>query len=82
MKTFHFNTGVNCRTTEQHVSEGIDSGNGVIVIPFDCEDVPERAEFAFACNSPNIKKDDTGFIVREIHNSRLLSKYAYFKISQ
>lgn len=50
-------------------------------ISFDCEDVPEKAEFAFACDSPNIKKDDLRFIVREIHNSRLLSKYAYFKIS-
>ena len=67
MKTFYFYTGVNPR----------DYPNSPTSIPFDCEDVPDNYKFDFACDNPNIRHDET-CIVREIHNSRLLSKYAYF----
>lgn len=79
MNTFYFNTGVK-RNDNPHV--GVDSGNGVMVIPFDCEDVPSNAKFAFASNYPNQKDNDPNFIVREIHNSTLVSKYAFFTISK
>lgn len=82
MKTFHFNTGV--RPFDHNPPAGMaymkgfkDSGNGVYVIPFDCEDVPDGAAFKFACDYPDLYPE-AGYIVREIHNSALLSKYAYF----
>ena len=54
------------------------SPNNVKVIPFYCDDVPDNAKFLLACDDPNRQIENT--IVREIHNSTLLSKYAYFKI--
>lgn len=82
MKTFHFNTGVkpfnHTPPAGMAFMKGfIDSGNGVYVIPFDCEDVPDGATFKFACDNPNLYPG-SGYIVREIHNSTLVSKYAYF----
>lgn len=76
-KTFHFNTGVKI-WDNPHITGGIDSGNGTVVIPFDCQDVPDNATFAFACDNDNLYPD-AGYIVRPISNSGLLSKYAYFK---
>jgi hypothetical protein len=55
------------------------SYNGVKLIPFDCDNVPEGAAFAFACDSPELDGHE-GHIVRPIHNSTLQSKYAYFKL--
>lgn len=80
MKKFYFSTGVDSKTTDHHILGGIDSGNGVICIPFECEDVPEGATFLFACDSPNLRKEEKDIICRRIHNSSLLSEYAYFKI--
>lgn len=82
MKTFYFNTGVKPSNVvnfpydyHQRVGNKI---MGTLVIPFDCEDVPEGAKFAFACNNPELKGDNQ--ICREIHNSNLVSKYAFFDL--
>lgn len=79
LKTFYFNTGVKIQDNP-HIKGGIDSGNGTVVIPFDCEDVPENATFKYACDNPKLIEGDDKVIVREIKNSQLLSKYAYFII--
>lgn len=76
MQTFHFNTGVKY-SDYPFLSKGqIVSGNAK-VIPFDCEDVPKGATFAFACDNPNLHPE-AGYIVREMHNTAMLSQYAYF----
>lgn len=55
-----------------------DSGNGVYVIPFRCEEVPAQYSAYMACDTPDIHLEQE-FVVREIlPGSRLLSKYAYF----
>lgn len=77
MKTFYFNTGVSITSGSTLTKGQIWSPNGVKLIPFECEDVPEGATFAFACDNPNLHPK-AGYIVREIHNSTLLSTYAYF----
>lgn len=76
MKKYYFNTGVKI-SANSNILGGIDSDNGIIVIPFECENVPEGATFAFACNNPAVEYSKN-MIVREIHNSKLASKYAYF----
>lgn len=86
METFYFNTGVRV-----YVMEYADKGkpkyfaptdkiiNGVRHIPFDCEDVPTNASFCFACDDENLYPE-YGYIVREIFNTTLISKFAYFRI--
>lgn len=54
MRTFFFNTGVKIWVNSS-ISGGIDSGNGTVVIPFDCEDVPENATFKYACDNKTNK---------------------------
>lgn len=71
IKTFYFNTGV-----KPGINAYLDKMG--TQIPFDCENVPEGATFKFACDNPNIKNESSNYIVREIKNSRLASKYAYF----
>lgn len=83
MKTFYFNTGVRpynfnppVKITPGHVMHG-----DVMVIPFDCENVPDNAVFMFTCDNPKLKEADyPNVIVREIFNSKLVSKYAYFQV--
>jgi hypothetical protein len=83
MKTFYFNTGVQpykhnppVKLSPGHIMKG-----GTMQIPFDCDNVPDRAQFMFACDNPDLKESEyENVIVREIFNSALLSKYAYFKI--
>lgn len=83
MNTFYFNTGVkegnNPYLEKTAVKRNSLGGGTHYVIPFDCEDVPDNASFVFACDNPNLYPD-AGYIVREIHNSKLISKYAFFKI--
>ena len=57
---------------------GFVDGNGVWVVPFDCEDVPKDATFIHAGPENDPAKDYPNYIQREIHNSGLLSEYAYF----
>lgn len=60
--------------------KGTTNEEGVHLISFECKDVPEGATFLFACDSPNLRKDEKDVIHRKIYNSSLLSEYAYFKI--
>lgn len=78
MRKFNFNTGVKI-WVNPHIKGGIDSGNGTVVIPFEC-DVPENATFLYACDNPNLHPQTPNIIVAEIHNSELASKYAYFNV--
>jgi hypothetical protein len=81
MRTFYFPTGVSINTP--NAIKGVISPNGVIKIPFQCEDVPENAIFKFACDYPNLGPKGS-YWVREIHDipgyTGLLSKYAFFII--
>ena len=78
-RTFYFNTGVRpyIHVPTVKLSEGQVLRGGTVQIPFDCEDVPENAEFKFGCDDPNIRG---GYLVRPILNSALLSKFAYFQV--
>jgi hypothetical protein len=83
MKKFQFNTGV--RPFDHHPPAGMafmdgfeDSGNGVYVIPFYCENVPDNASFKYT--DDYFIEDTSESICREIYNSRLISKYAHFII--
>lgn len=76
MRTFYFNTGVK-PWVNSYLAEGDKFINNERHIPFDCEDVPEGATFAFGCDDPNLHPD-AGYIVREMHNTTMRSKYAYF----
>jgi hypothetical protein len=69
LRRFYFNTGVDPRY--------IENPN----IGFDCLDVPDGYKLDFLCDNPELeesKKENT--IVREVFNTRMLSKYAYFSI--
>lgn len=56
-----------------------DSGNGVYVIPFYCEEVPKNYSFIMASDFPE-QPGCEEYLVREIVQSKgLLSKYAFFK---
>lgn len=78
MKTFRFNTGVKIHNNPKGPNGGILDGNGVWYIPFDCDNVPDNAVFIHACNSENPLTEN--HIVREMHNTKLLSKYAHFRL--
>lgn len=84
-KTFYFNTGVRVFVMEyadmgkpKHYDATDKIINGQRHIPFDCEDVPEGASFSFACDNPNLYSEGV-YIVREMTNTTMCSKYAYFK---
>jgi hypothetical protein len=81
MKTFYFNTGVNLSVYPNLMKGQISGPNNVKLIPFDCADVPNNATFKCACDNPNLYNDYPNIIMREIHNSALCSKYAYFTIN-
>ena len=74
MREFLFCTGV--RAENSNSIKGIVSPNGVIMIPFYCENVPENAVFKYASDS----KLDNNLHRAEIVKGELLSKYAYFAI--
>lgn len=75
---FYFNTGVKYMDYP-YLSNGQVVKGGLKQIPFECENVPEGARFSFASDNPNLHPE-AGYIVREIKNSSLLSKYAYFTV--
>lgn len=83
LQEFTFNTGVkygvNPYADEHYRAVPAVGGGFVMVIPFYCYDVPESYKFVYACDNPNLEDKNPNFIVREIHNSKLISKYAYFK---
>lgn len=81
MKTYYFNTGVKIGwgipPVVLHDGE-ILSSNGVKLIPLNCEGVPDNAIFKFAADgNPSFSKD---LHKAKIHNSKLISEYAYFLI--
>lgn len=78
---FYFNTGVRPERVEAfpydyHREKG-HVIRGTLLIPFDADDVPERAEFV--CCTSNIEQYKDMFIIAEIRNTSMVSKYAVFK---
>lgn len=86
MNTFYFNTGVKPETVfnpsfpyEYHRKKGNIIRN-TLLIPFDC-DAPKNAKFIMSCDNPNLSEiKSKNVIVREMFNTNMLSKYAYFEI--
>lgn len=84
MNTFYFNTGVIPENVinfpyEYHKKVG-NVINRTLLIPFTC-DAPANAVFMFACDNPNLPESKSeGVVVKEIFNSNLCSKYAYFNL--
>lgn len=77
MKTFYFNTGVKPENRNGLCPGQVWRG-GTMQMPFDCEDVPDNASFQFACD--HTPPGDEHLLRREIHNTALLSKYAFFRL--
>lgn len=80
-QTFYFNTGVRPESVsnfpyEYHRNVG-NIIRGTLLIPFDCDNVPDGSTFAFACDDPSLEPE-AGYIVREITGGNIISKYAYF----
>jgi len=84
LKRFLFQTGVQVykltNPTYRHREGNLVQPNGVLAIPFFCEDVPENATFVYACD--HVIPGDEHLLKREIHNSNMISKYAFFKVPQ
>lgn len=83
-RRFYFNTGVRPENVfnppfpyEYHRKMG-HVIRGTLLIPFDADDVPERAEFV-CCGSDVDHYRRDGFVVAEIYNTSMSSKYAVFK---
>lgn len=81
MKTFYFDTGVRpyIHNTPVPIMPGNVVRGGTLQIPFDCENVPDKARFIFACDAENASLDKD-VIHREIKNTNMVSKFAYFRI--
>jgi len=83
IKEYLFNTGVKPFSFSPPAAMAFmsgfrNSGNGVYVIPFKCEEVPKGYTFSFTSNESN-STYNKHCIVREIQSeSRMLGKYAYF----
>ena len=80
-KEYVFNTGVkpfdhNPPASMAFMKGFRDSGNGVYVIPFTCEEVPSEFKFDFATDM--LLEEGNSLIRREILSGNILSKYAYF----
>jgi hypothetical protein len=73
-QTFYFNTGVKY-SDYPYLFKGQVERGGTKQIPFECENVPDGATFQFACDSPNLHPE-SNYIVREMSNTAMLSKYA------
>jgi hypothetical protein len=84
MNKFYFNTGVNPSNVinfpyDYHKEKG-DVIRGTLLIPFEC-DAPADATFMFACDNPNLPEaQNNNIIVREMFNTNMQSKYAYFEL--
>lgn len=82
IKEYVFNTGVkpfdhNPPAAMAFMKGFRDSGNGVYVIPFTCEEVPNNFKLEMATD--NMIEENENLIRREILSGNLISKYAYFK---
>lgn len=89
IKTYQFNTGVRPFDFDPPAAMAlmngfVDSGNGVYVIPFRCEEVPDNYKFILACDSMDYPKDASpldgkDYLIRRIRpGSAMQAKYAYF----
>jgi len=79
MNTFYFNTGVTPQNNQNLWRDQVWK-NGVKQIPFDA-DAPSDAELLFLCNNPHLPEADTpNVLVREVFNTSMCSKYAYFRL--
>ena len=78
MNTFYFNTGV--KQSYNNLTNGQVWKNGVKQIPFDA-DAPKNASLLFLCDSPDLSESKLkDVIVKEVFNTSLVSKYAYFRV--
>jgi len=77
MRTFVFNTGVKVLYGTPLIKGHLISSNGVKVIPFDCDDVPLGSTFMFCADDVTLAGNE--LIYREMHNTVMQSKYAFFK---
>lgn len=77
-KTFYFNTGV--RPERHNPPVKLSKGQvlrGTIQIPFECENVPDGAEFKFAADDPSIAPY---YLAAKIVSGEIVSKYAFFQL--
>lgn len=80
MHTFYFDTGVKPWNNPNLWADQVWRG-GTKQIPFDA-DAPEDAVLMFLCDNPDLPEAKSpNVIVREVFNTSLCSKYAYFTIS-
>ena len=79
MKTFYFNTGVQSYMVILPLMKGHIIKGGTMQIPFDCDDVPNKATFLYAQDTPP-EIQHPNIIFREMHNTAMVSKYAFFRI--
>jgi len=77
-KTYYYNTGVK-KSSFNSTFLGDKFINDELHISFDCEEVPEGAKLDFLASKDTIYLGQLKYIVREIYNTRLVVKYAYFK---
>jgi hypothetical protein len=82
LNKFFFNTGVKPSSGAPLCKGQEWSSNGIKVIPFEC-DAPKDAHLMFCCDNPNLPESTCEtIIVREMFNTTMVSKYAYFRVSQ
>ena len=81
--TFYFNTGVKpygYSNPPMSLSKGQVWRRGTKQIPFDA-DAPADATLLYLCNTPDlIESTCPGVIVREVSNTTICNKYAYFRL--
>jgi hypothetical protein len=79
MTTFYFDTGVTPHNNPHLWADQV-WRKGTKHIPFTA-DAPEDATLLFLSNNPDLpEKDYPGIIVREVSNTSIGSKYAYFRV--
>ncbi len=79
MNRFYFDTGV-LYSNYPFLSKGQVERGGTKQIPFDA-DAPPKSRLLFCCDIPDLPESNrSDVIVREIFNTTMVSKYAYFVI--
>ena len=78
MKTFYFNTGVKAYNSSYMAKNDIRNCHGERLIPFDCDNVPENATLKYLCDNPDLEQYGANMIIKELFNTTMCSKYAYF----
>jgi hypothetical protein len=83
MNKFYFNTGVvpHGHNPPIPLCKGQVWLGGTKQIPFDA-DAPEDAELLFLCDNPDLPESKLdNVIVREVSNTSMVSRFAYFQVS-